>query len=102
MDIDVYSGIGLLVPLAAVAYAVLQRPRPSAWLVIAPSILFLFIGVVSNSGLAPIEGRWATANDGRYLMGTLITVASLILLVLACKTNETAGGSDKSAAGDDG
>lgn len=102
MDIDVYSGIGLLVPLAAVAYAVLQRPRPSAWLVIAPSILFLFIGVVSNSGLAPIEGRWASASDGRYLMGASIAVAALILLVLACKANETAERRDKSEAGDDG
>ena len=100
MDIDVYRVIGLIMPIAGVAYAIMYKPKPPAWLLIVPSVLFLFIGAVSNSGIVPIDGRWANANNGRYLFGSLITIAAAILLVLSCKRNSAMERSSKPDAGD--
>ena len=96
MDIDIYSLIGLTLPIAGLLYAIVQRPRPAAWFMIVPSILFLFVGAVSNSGVAPIAGHWANASNGRYLFGSLITLGGAILLVISCWTNP----SNKSDADD--
>ena len=100
MDIDTYSIIGLAIPLAGAAYAVMQKPKPVAWLMIVPSVVFLFIGAVPNSGLAPIGGYWANASDGRYLFGTLITIGGAILLVISCWANTSWPTSNKPAASD--
>ena len=88
MDIDGYSGIGLLMPIAGLVYAIMQEPKGVAWILIGPSLLFLFVGAVSNAGIAPIDGRWANAGNGRYLLGSLITLAALLLLAVACKMNK--------------
>jgi hypothetical protein len=85
MDIDLYHGIGLLIPIAGLIYAIVQRPKAVAWLLVGPSLLFLFVGAVSNAGIAPIEGRWGIHH--RYLNGSIISVASLILLAVACHAN---------------
>ena len=100
MDIDVYCGIGLLMPIAGLAYAIMQKPKAVAWILIVPGLLFLFIGAVSNSGIAPIDGRWSNANNSRYLFGSLITIAAFILLAVACKVNKTMDMPDKPNPGD--
>ncbi len=83
MDIDFYHFVGLILPVCALVYAMKTKPPKEQWLILAPAILFIYIGAVPNLGIAVIEPRWA--NSGRHFSGSFITLGGFILLMLTCK-----------------
>jgi hypothetical protein len=75
MDIDIFSVIGVIVPVSMIAFSVMSKFSVRQWIIAVPIIVFSFIGAVSNSGLAPLDGRWT---QDRYLTGSIITILSII------------------------
>lgn len=94
MNLTFIRLIGLILPILAVTYALKTKPKPIRWIVIIPSIVFIFVGAVSQAGLAPIMGETIEVSGKqhelceKFLPGSLITITSFILLVITCSSTK--------------
>ncbi len=82
-----FTMTGLLLPLCAWVYAMKTKPSREQWLIIAPAILFIFIGAVKYHAMGVFAYNWRSLEHGHelYFFGILITLGGFILLMLTCK-----------------
>jgi len=82
MIFDIYSAFGLLVFLVVIVFIFLNKPSGKAYLILIPNLLFLFGGLVSNSGLIVLSGF--QGHENRYLFGAILSAICLLNSFLIC------------------
>ncbi|NUM33774.1 MAG: OPT/YSL family transporter [Candidatus Brocadiae bacterium] len=87
-QIPAIQEFGILVPILAFIYAVRSKASWERWLVVIPSLYFLYIGCVSNEAFKILGADRANLISNPSVIGAFIALGSLILLVLACKNQK--------------